>query len=141
MGKEGMSNELPTPHHHCRTRTVAQPVRGNLTYFEELGFSPARVYWITSMGSLWKQWVVRGNHAHRTCKQMFFCLRGEARFEMIQQRKTINATLRPEQNGLYLPPMWWHRMSIKRGSVILALASERHDEAEYIRIWEEFAWL
>ena len=129
--------------------------KGDLTFVEQqsipdglvdgsgIPFRVKRVYWITiPRRDPWHlfpdPWVTRGHHSHRRCDQVFFCLQGEMRGEVEDAQGAGNYPLKAPNEGLYVPALCWHVLHVKRGSIVLALASELHDEAEYIRDRKEW---
>lgn len=99
-------------------------------------FRIQRVYWI----NVADERVDRGGHAHRKTHQVFFCLSGNSLWSLEDGNGVAYMPLGPEAPGmgLYVPPMVWHTMSLEPGTVILALASEHHDETDYIRSFTEW---
>lgn len=113
---------------------------GRLSVLERPPFPVARMYWITDVGSPIKWQVKRGGHAHRECQQLFFCLRGHISITSTDGRRSLTQVIEGDipHRGLYMPPMWWHDMTYKVGSICLALASHLYDEREYVRDRREF---
>lgn len=81
----------------------------------------------------------RGAHAHRTCHQFIIAASGsfEVSLDDGQQKKTI--LLNRPYVGLSIPPgIWASETNFASGSVCLVLASEKYDENDYIRSYNEF---
>ena len=81
----------------------------------------------------------RGAHAHRECHQ--FLVAASGAFEVVLDDGINKRTIllnRPFY-GLHIPPgVWAAEQGFSSGSVCLVLASEKYDEADYIREYETF---
>lgn len=78
--------------------------------------------------------VVRGGHAHRHCQQFLLCMAGAADLLTEDAAGAGSYRLGKPNQGLYVPALTW--LSIKPASpetVVLVLASDAFDEADYIR--------
>ena len=115
-----------------------QDPRGNLTFVEggqQIPFDIKRVYYLYDVpgGS------ERGGHAHRGLHQFVIAMSGS--FDIVLddgfEKKRIH--LNRSYLGLYLPPMTWRELdNFSSGSVCMVLASERYDEADYLRDYSDF---
>lgn len=82
---------------------------------------------------------IRGEHAHRRCHQFLVCVHGSchavaddgaAREEFVMDDPTV---------GLYLPPMVWGvQYKYTPDAVLLVMASDFYDAADYVRDYSEF---
>lgn len=112
--------------------------RGQLIAIEEqkdLPFAIKRVYYIydTLPG------VRRGFHAHRCLEQILICVSGSCKIHLDDGRQTAEVTLDKPTEGLYISNNMWREMyDFSEGAVLLVLASEYYDEADYIRNYEDF---
>ena len=81
----------------------------------------------------------RGAHAHKECHQ--FLVAASGAFEVVLDDGVNKRTVllnRPFY-GLHIPPgVWAAEQGFSSGSVCLVLASEKYDEADYIRSYEDF---
>lgn len=124
------------------------PGKGSLTVVEAKysWFSPIeRIYWIIAPSDFWRLgWITRGKHAHHATTQVFFCLRGEVLMvcEPLHGRP-LNYSLSGEhpEEGVIIPPLCWHRMDMRKGSILLVLADSEYDEKDYIRSRDEWEHL
>lgn len=114
--------------------------RGRLVVQEALSescpFEIKRTFFIYGTASA----VVRGKHAHHKNRQLLICVNGscEVVCEMPNGDRTLHLLDRPSK-GLIIEGMVWHEMkNFSRDSVLLVLASEHYDEADYIRDYNEF---
>ena len=112
--------------------------RGQLVAIEEnkdLPFDVKRVYYIydTLPG------VRRGFHAHRNLQQILLCVSGSCKIHLDNGKETAEVLLDKPNEGLYIANDMWREMyDFTPGAVLLVLASEHYDEADYIRNYEDF---
>lgn len=112
--------------------------RGQLVAIEamkDLPFEIKRVYYIydTLPG------VRRGFHAHRNLQQILVCVNGSCRIHLDNGHDTAEVTLDKPNVGLYISNDMWREMyDFTPGAVLLVLASEYYDKADYIRNYEDF---
>ena len=99
-------------------------------------FPIARAYWIHH----WDRGHPRGGHAHRRIQQVFFCLQGKVQLNLRSADAVGGMYVLEEPHvGLWTAPLVWLEMeSRSRDTILLVLASGRHDEHEYIRNAEEY---
>ena len=85
---------------------------------------------------------IRGEHAHRTLHQFLVCVHGCCEVIADDGRSRQAFLLDRPSLGLYLPPMVWGvQHSYTAGSVLLVLASDHYDPADYIRDYADFLTL
>jgi hypothetical protein len=116
---------------------IADP-RGNLTFIEagrHVPFEIRRVYYLYDVPG----GAERGGHAHKGLEQLIIAMSGS--FDVIlddgnsKQRFHLNRSYR----GLYVCPMIWRELdNFSSGSVCMVLASNRYDEADYYRDYDDF---
>ena len=112
--------------------------RGQLIAIEEgkdLPFDVKRVYYIydTLPG------VRRGFHAHRCLEQILICVSGSCKIHLDNGFDTAEVLLDKPSEGLYIANDMWREMyDFSPDAVLLVLASEYYDEADYIRNYEDF---
>jgi hypothetical protein len=115
-----------------------QDPRGNLTFIEggsHVDFDICRVYYLYDVpgGSS------RGGHAHKQLRQLIIAMSGS--FDVLlddgNEKKTFH--LNRSYVGLYVCPMIWRELdNFSSGSVCMVLASNRYDEADYYRDYDQF---
>lgn len=116
---------------------IADP-RGNLTFIEggnHIPFDIKRVYYLYDVpgGS------DRGSHAHKNLHQFIVAMSGSFDVVLNDGKETKRFHLNRSYNGLYVCPMMWRDLdNFSSGSVCMVLASERYDENDYIRDYQEF---
>lgn len=112
--------------------------RGSLVVMDKnsgVPFSARRVYHIS--GTV--QGASRGFHAHKKLHQIAVCISGRCRMVLDDGVTREDVWLESPQFGVDLPPMLWHEMyDFSPGCVLLVIASDDYDEADYIRHYSEF---
>ena len=112
--------------------------RGQLVAIEELQdlpFDIKRVYYIydTLPG------VRRGFHAHKNLQQILICVAGSCKIHLDDGTDTAEVTLDNPNKGLYISNDMWREMyDFTPGAVLLVLASQHYNEADYIRDYDAF---
>ena len=114
--------------------------RGSLVAIEignqkEIPFDVKRVYYIYRT----EEGVSRGYHAHKRLKQVAFAISG--RCQMILDDGTVRSTVTLDSptKGILIENFVWREMhNFSHDCVLLVLASEHYDEADYIRDYEVF---
>ncbi len=112
--------------------------RGQLVAIEamkDLPFAIKRVYYIYDT----LPDVRRGFHAHQNLQQILVCVHGSCKILLDNGYEKETVTLDKPWEGLYISNDTWREMyDFSDGAVLLVLASELYDEADYIRSYEEF---
>jgi hypothetical protein len=112
--------------------------RGNLTFIEgghQIPFTIQRVYYLYDVpgGS------ERGGHAHKDLHQLIIAISGSFDVVLDDGENKMRVQLNRSYNGLYVCPMIWRELcNFSSGSVCLVLASNKYDEADYYRDYDEF---
>ncbi len=112
--------------------------RGQLIAIEAMNhipFTVKRVYYIydTLPG------VRRGFHAHRNLEQILICVSGSCMIHLDNGLETQEVRLDSPTEGLYIANDMWREMyDFSEDAVLLVLASEIYDEADYIRNYDTF---
>lgn len=112
--------------------------RGNLTFIEGMRHVPfeiSRVYYLYDVPG----GAERGGHAHRDLSQLIVAMSGS--FDVVlddgMERRRVH--LNRSYYGLYICPMIWRELdNFSSGSVCMVLASNRYDEADYYRDYDEY---
>ena len=112
--------------------------RGSLVALEGskvVPFDIKRVYYIFGT----KEGVSRGFHAHRNLKQVVVCVTGSCRFVLDNGKSREEIILDSAATGLVIEDLTWREMhDFSQDCVLLVLASEYYDEADYIRDYQKF---
>ena len=113
--------------------------RGHLVIVEgnqDIPFDIKRIFYIYGSDPD----VVRGQHANRKSEFVLINVAGTSKVKVCDGKgnEAVYSLNRPH-TGIYLPKMVWKDMyDFSEDSVLLCLASEHYDGAEYIRDYDEF---
>lgn len=112
--------------------------RGSLIALENgknLPFSVQRVYYIFGT----QPDIRRGYHAHRALKQVLVCTSGACQILLDNGTSKQTVALNSPTQGLYIDGLIWREMfDFSTDCVLMVLASELYDEADYIRDYADF---
>lgn len=112
--------------------------RGNLTFVEGGGHIPfniQRVYYLYDVPG----GAERGGHAHKGLSQLIIAMSGS--FDVILDDGTRKQRFHLNRSyyGLYVCPMIWRELdNFSSGSVCMVLASNRYDEDDYYRDYNDY---
>ena len=117
-------------HHSARKGDICVVENG-----QTVPFDTKRLYYLYDVPG----GVSRGGHAHKGLWQLIIAASGSFTVTLddgnVKRAYTLN---RPYQGLLVKPGIWRELDDFSSGSVCLVLASEKYDEADYIRTYEEF---
>ena len=112
--------------------------KGNISVVENgdtIPFDVKRMYYLYDVPG----GVSRGGHAHKDLSQFIVAASGSFTVTLddgkVKRAFTLN---RPYQGLLIKPGVWRNLDDFSSGSVCLVLASEKYDENDYIREYDEF---
>ncbi len=112
--------------------------RGQLVAIEQLRdipFEIKRIYYIYDT----LPDVRRGFHAHKKLKQVLVCTSGKCKILLDDGREKKTVMLDKPTEGLLVTGCIWREMyDFSPGAVLMVLASEYYDEADYIRDYDTF---
>ncbi|MEZ9999884.1 FdtA/QdtA family cupin domain-containing protein [Vibrio lentus] len=112
--------------------------RGNLVALEEgedIPFRIKRSYYIFNT----KEGIARGFHAHKELQQVAVCVSGSCQMIMDDGSKRASIKLNSPTKGIFIDKMQWHEMhDFTKDCILLVLASDKYQESDYIRNYEEF---
>ncbi len=135
-----MAGENFMPLNDCRLIELPKITdqSGNLTFVEggcHIPFEIKRVYYLYDVpgGS------ERGAHAHKNLHQFIIAMTGSFDIRLDDGERQRRFQLNRSYFGLYVCPMMWRTLdNFSSGGVCAVLASERYDETDYIRDYNEF---
>jgi len=117
---------------------MAVDLRGSLAAGEvpaHLPFAPQRYFLVYDVPGK----EVRGEHAHRRCRQFLVCARGSLSVVVDDGQASEEVVLDSPAIGLYLPPMVWAvQYKYSSDALLMVLASDPYDPNDYIRDYDEF---
>ena len=113
--------------------------RGNLVVVKgegfDIPFDIKRVFYIYGSDAE----VIRGRHANRRTEFVMINVSGKSKVKVDNGFEQKVIELNRPRMGLYLTTMVWKDMyDFSQDSVLLVLASEHYDAAEYIRDYDEY---
>ncbi len=124
----------------CRTIELPKidDPRGSLTFVEgrnHVPFDIARVYYLYDVPG----GAERGGHAHKGLHQLIVAMSGSFDVVLDDGYEKKRFHLNRSYYGLYVCPMIWRELdNFSSGSVCMVLASNRYDEADYYRDYNDF---
>ena len=112
--------------------------RGSLIAIEaekSVPFPVRRVYYIFGT----KDGVERGFHAHKALNQVAVAVTGSCEVVLDDGETETTVLLDSAEKGVLIEPKVWHYMrNFSPDCVLLLLADQHYDEADYIRNYDEF---
>lgn len=115
--------------------------RGGLSageFPQQLPFAPQRYFLIYDV----PKGQPRGEHAHKRCHQFLICVKGFCEVRVDNGTQQVSCRLDKPTLGLHLPPMTWAtQFGHSVDAVLLVLASEVYDPADYVRDYSDFVRL
>ena len=111
--------------------------RGYLSVIEgglDIPFDIKRIYYLYLVPE-----VARGAHAHKQLQQLLIATSGSVDVIMDDGSQKITFHLDKPWKGLLIPSGLWRDLeNFSGGAVLMCLASEKYDAADYIRDYQEF---
>ena len=109
--------------------TTHSDTRGALTVLEKvLDFDIKRIYYIYNVDD-----STRGGHRHKTTKQAAICIAGSCEIFVNNGREQKTFNLDSPEKCLVLETEDWHTMqNFSKNAILLVVASENFDQADYI---------
>ena len=102
----------------------------------DLPFAPARYFIVHSVPD---KHTVRGEHAHKKCKQFLTCISGAIQVVADDGKNREAFELSSPNRGIFLPPMTWGaQLDFTTDAVLLVFASDPYDAGDYVRNYDEF---
>lgn len=119
-------------------KKIGDPSSGYISVVEgndQIPFEIKRVYWTYFT----PQHVERGKHAHNKLEQLIVAVSGIIKLTLTDVNNTKQQFILDNPNiGLYVPKGYWRDIQFSHNAVLLCLASEKYEEADYIRDINEF---
>jgi acetyltransferase-like isoleucine patch superfamily enzyme/dTDP-4-dehydrorhamnose 3,5-epimerase-like enzyme len=120
------------------TLPLVLDMRGSLSVAEfdkNLPFTPKRFFTIFNVPNE----RVRGEHAHKTLHQFLVCVKGACSVVVDDGKSRREVRLDKPNLGIYIPPMVWAtQYKYSADAIVLVIASDNYDPADYIRDYDEY---
>ena len=117
-------------HHSQRKGDISVVENG-----ETVPFDVKRIYYLYDVPG----GESRGSHGHKQLEQLIIAASGSFTITLDDGKVRRTFTLNRPYQGLLIKPGIWRTLDdFSSGSVSLVLASEKYDEADYIRDYDEF---
>jgi len=120
---------------------IIKDLRGNLSFAEYgqyLPFIVKRYFIVFDV----KSREVRGEHAHKKLHQFLVCVKGSCSVVIDDGTNIKEIELSTPEYGLHIPPMvWGTQYKYSEDAVLLALTSDKYDESDYIRDYNQFLFM
>jgi hypothetical protein len=117
---------------------VYDDLRGSLLvtdFKQDLPFEPRRTFFVHKVPG----YNVRGEHAHRKCKQFLIAVHGELSIVVDDGTKRKEIRLDSPTVGLYMPAkIWGIQYKFSSNAVLAVFASQSYEAKDYIRDYGEF---
>lgn len=98
-------------------------------------FEIKRVYYILRP----KPNLPRGFHAHRSTKQILFCIRGSVKIILDNGKQRKESILNRPDVGIFIDSLIWHEMhGLDVRTILLVIASKEYNPRDYIRDYQKF---
>ncbi len=111
---------------------------GTLVFVENhrpVPFTIARVFGVSGV----TPGALRGDHAHKECNQALICMNGTCEVECRDGRASKVFRLTDPGTLLYVPAMIWASERYETSdTVLVVLADQKYDNADYIREYDEY---
>lgn len=132
------AHSTPVPGVTLHELVLVHDMRGDLSAGEferEVPFAVRRYFMVFDVASE----EIRGEHAHRTCKQFIVCARGRCRVMVDDGTTRAEILLDRPNRGLYVPPMVWAvQYQHSADALLLVFASDHYEPDDYIRDYADF---
>jgi acetyltransferase-like isoleucine patch superfamily enzyme/dTDP-4-dehydrorhamnose 3,5-epimerase-like enzyme len=120
------------------TLPYIKDIRGDLCVGEferNVPFKPKRYFVVHNVPTE----ETRGQHAHQKCEQFLVCIRGRCAVVVDDGTNRREILLDQPSLGLYIPPMTWGiQYKFSPDAMLLVLASDYYDPADYLRKYQDF---
>lgn len=102
--------------------------------FKSLNFKIKRVFSITAPKN-----SARGKHAHKKCRQIFFCPKGKIQVILFDGLNKKKITLSKTSKALLIPKKIWVELKfLNKHSFFIVLCDQYFQEKDYIRNFQVF---
>lgn len=122
---------IPLDRHHSDRQGDLSVVEG----LNGIPFPIRRIYYLYDIPG----GTTRGGHAHKNLYQILVAASGSFTVVLDDGTHRQSVTLnQPDQALLIVPGIWRELENFSSGSVCLCIASEKYDESDYLRDYDNF---
>ncbi|MCR4828074.1 MAG: FdtA/QdtA family cupin domain-containing protein [Bacteroidales bacterium] len=122
---------IPLDRHHSDRQGDLSVVEG----LNGIPFPIRRIYYLYDIPG----GATRGGHAHKNLYQILVAASGSFTVVLDDGTHRQSVTLnQPDQALLIVPGIWRELENFSSGSVCLCIASEKYDESDYLRDYDNF---
>ena len=110
--------------------------RGELSVydFKDFPFKVVRVFTVKANAN-----EIRGNHAHKKCLQLMFCLSGKIKICIDNGYKKITKTLSKPNLGILVPNGFWASQTyLENNSIMIVFCDRIYEKDDYIHDYKKF---
>ena len=111
---------------------------GNITAIEnnlDIPFEVKRIFYLYDIPG----GESRGAHAHKQCQQFLVAASGSFEVQLDDGIEKKTVMLNQPYKGLYVPPgIWASEINFSSGAICLVMTSDKFDENDYIRDYQDF---
>jgi len=130
MNATPIADLISFPVHGDHTGSLVALEKGS-----DFPFEIKRVYYIWGT----EHDAIRGRHAHRNLEQVVVCTSGSCDFILDDGSRRETYHLDSPSTGLHIKNNVWREFTnFSADCVVMVLASEHYNEADYIRDYDEF---
>lgn len=119
-------------------KTIHSERKGDISVVEnsiDIEFDVKRAYYLYDVPG----GESRGAHAHKSLEQLIIAASGSFAVTLDDGKDKKTFFLNRPNIGLYVKPgMWRDLFDFSSGAVCLVLASDKYDESDYLRNYDEF---
>ena len=96
-------------------------------------FKSKRIFFLQS-----KKKCLRGNHAHKTCTQIFLSLKGDIEMKIENKQGFKRLKLKEFSHPIKVPPLNWVKIKMQENQLIMVICDKKYSENDYIRDYKIF---
>ena len=107
---------------------------GTLTVaeFKSLKFNIKRIFSVLA-----PKGAIRGQHAHKKCRQILYCLYGKIEITILSEIRKKKIILSKSSKAVLIPKMTWVKLKfLKKNSLCIVICDQYFLEKDYIRSFD-----
>ena len=105
-----------------------------LDFQKTFPFKIRRIFYIFG-----KKNLIRGDHAHKKCKQIFIPICGKIELKIKNYNKEKTIILHKKNMAVMIPNLTWCRLKfINKNSIVMVVCNRKYEYNDYIEKYSEF---